>query len=444
MRGSLLRYGPEIKKGLHENADNTDTGYEDQKSEREGPHQDEVQGGEAQMDRAQTEPGQSKNEIQALYPHSSSTLLTPNKQIGTPSPSSVVLFRPGDLLLGPFQLTSALMNDYRLLIPDWEYTTLNDVFSRRAFKTLPPKSDTFNLINKAFQYFHTALPIFDRVDFMKEFGERYFPPRVSDSCSDAAWWASINVVLAFAHRFRAMHTLKPHSEDREAWGYLQNALTVITELTLCPSSLLAVQALLGMAILVQATSNPGPCGVLVATAMRLAQSMGLHRQEQKKQLSVEQEAQREQRQSVFWIAYSLDKEISIRTGQPPSQDEEDMDVELPAEMVNLDKQTEGRVIGANIFNLKIGLAIIQGKIYKRLCSMSAQKLSTTERLVSAQELEVTLEEWKTGVPIDFGATFLGTEVLTEDLPALLHMAIIRLSYLKSLDVIRRYLTQITS
>ena len=436
----MLRYGPEIEKGLHENADSADTGYEDHKSEREGSHQDEVQGGEAQMDGAQREPGQSKNEIQALYPHSLSTLLTPNKQVGTPSRSAVVLFRPGDLLLGPFQLTSALMNDYRLLIPDWEYITLNDVFSRRAFKTLPSKSDTFNLINKAFQYFHTALPIFDRVDFMKEFGERYFPPRVSDSCSDAAWWASINVVLAFAHRFRAMHTRKPHSEDREAWGYLQNALTVITELTLCPPSLLAVQALLGMAILVQATSNPGPCEVLVATAMRLAQSMGLHRQEQKKQLNMEQKAQREQRQSVFWIAYSLDKEISIRTGQPPSQDEEDMDVELPAETVNLDKQTEGRVIGVSIFYLRIGLAIIQGKIYKRLCSMSAQKLSRTERLVSVQELEVTLEEWKTGVPIDFGATFLSSEVLTEDLPALLHMAIIRFSYLKSLDVIRRYLT----
>jgi hypothetical protein len=76
--------------------------------------------------------------------------------------------------------------------------------------------------------------------------------------------------------------------------------------------------------------------------------------------------------------------------------------------------------------------------------MSVQKLSKTERLVAAREPEATLEAWKTGAPIDFEATFLGAEVLTEDLPALLHMAIIRLSYLKSLNVICQYLVQTTS
>lgn len=68
----------------------------------------------------------------------------------------------------------------------------------------------------------------------------------------------------------------------------------------------------------------------------------------------------------------------------------------------------------------------------------------TERLVVARELEVVLEAGKSDIPIDFEATFLGTEVLTEDFLTLLHMAIIRLSYLKSLDVIYKHLVQITS
>jgi hypothetical protein len=72
-----------------------------------------------------------------------------------------------------------------------------------------------------------------------------------------------------------MHTRKPHSEDCEARGYLQNALRVITKLTLLSTFLLAVQALLGMAILVQATSNPRPCEVMVAAALRLPQGEGL-------------------------------------------------------------------------------------------------------------------------------------------------------------------------
>lgn len=66
---------------------------------------------------------------------------------------------------------------------------------------------------------------------------------------------------------------------------------------------------------------------------------------------------------MFCIAYFLDKDISIRTGQPPNQDG-DMNVELPVETVKLDKKTEGRAVGINFSNLRIGLAVIQGQIYK--------------------------------------------------------------------------------
>jgi hypothetical protein len=43
--------------------------------------------------------------------------------------------------------------------------------------------------------------------------------------------------------------------------------------------------------------------------------------------------------------------------------------------------------------------------------MTAEKLLKTERLVVARELEVVLEAGKSDIPIDFEATFLGTEVL---------------------------------
>ena len=67
-----------------------------------------------------------------------------------------------------------------------------------------------------------------------------------DPYPGSGWWASLNCVLAIAHRLRVMSNLVPHEEDQKAWGYMKNALGVIAELTMKNTDLLSVQALLGM------------------------------------------------------------------------------------------------------------------------------------------------------------------------------------------------------
>ena len=62
----------------------------------------------------------------------------------------------------------------------------------------------------------------------------------------SGWWASLNVALAIAHRLRVMSNLVPQEEDRKAWGFLKNAMGVLTELTMRNTDLLSVQALIGM------------------------------------------------------------------------------------------------------------------------------------------------------------------------------------------------------
>lgn len=62
----------------------------------------------------------------------------------------------------------------------------------------------------------------------------------------SSWWASLNCVLAIAHRLRVMSNLVPQEEDQKAWGFMKNALGVLAELTMRNTDLLSVQALLGM------------------------------------------------------------------------------------------------------------------------------------------------------------------------------------------------------
>jgi len=253
----------------------------------------------------------------------------------------------------------------------------------------------------------------------------------NDQHEDPAWWACLNVVLALAHRFRAMRAPNIQFDDREAWGYLQNALAVATQLTMMGSGLLAVQAMLGMAIVLQGTPNPLPTQGLISATIRLAQNMGLHEQYQGPGLSL---PEIEQRKRVFWIAYIVDRDISLQTGQPPAQDDEEMDVDLPADTINLD--TSGGD-GINFLNVTIGLAIIKSQIYKGLYSIRAKRQSEIERLIVVEELDSILKTWKERVSINLDGGDTRYPPDGSRLPNIVHKTILKFKYLSALDAIHR-------
>ncbi|KAJ4163188.1 hypothetical protein LMH87_004932 [Akanthomyces muscarius] len=191
-----------------------------------------------------------------------------------------------------------------------------------TIQPLPTKAVALELIEETFRNYNRFLPLFDEEDFFKEFQLKYS----TSNPTDAAWWACLNVVLSIAHRLRAIPMLDPTQENILAFGHAQSALSVVSKLTVSNHSLSAVQALAGMACVLQGTPNPEPAAMLVAAALRLAQAMNLHRECTSLEIT---EMQAEKRRRVFWKVYILDKDISLRTGRPFGQDDDDMDLELP-------------------------------------------------------------------------------------------------------------------
>ena len=326
------------------------------------------------------------------------------------------------------------VDDHCLSNP-WKGSIVRDVFSRRIFKELPPKSIAIVLVDEAFKSFNATFPIFDAQSFLQLLRNHYS----ESGSSDPGCWACINVVFALAHRFRAMRTLEAENENSAACGYMQNALAVISELTMLHNSLPAVQALLGMTIVLQGTPNPRLCSVLIAACIRLAQTMGLHRKNQDQTLT---EAEIEERKNVFWIAYSIDRDISLRTGQPPAQDDDDMDVDLPTGRTLYGSQVaplnrNGNELDTfNFFSAQIGLAIIQGQIYKKLYSVKGTHQSEVQQLVAVQELDSMLADWRSSVPMDFEDDTI-TSLQLPISPELLHMIILRFSYVNCLITVHR-------
>lgn len=300
---------------------------------------------------------------------------------------------------------------------NFQLTHVTNVFSRRIIKSLPPKNEAERLMKKAFQCFGCTFPIFDEANFMQRLNSDESP------YEDPGWWACLNVVFALAHRLRSMVCANSEAEDRAAWGYYQNALAVLTELTLLTDSLSAVQAILGMAIIVQGTPNPAPYASLARQGMQLAQKLNLHRRQHGSGLP---KPEIEERKRVFWIANIIDKEVSLRTHQMPTQCDEEMDVELPDFLYS-----HYPSLASKLLSDRIGLAKIQGQIYKRLLSVSASKDSYPQRILAIQDLQQKLEEWKASINIDFRREYF-QDPLTAPLT---HTIILRLLYFTTLDAI---------
>ena len=124
----------------------------------------------------------------------------------------------------------------------WKPDIFGDIFARRVFRPLPPLNEALSLLKDFFENFNCMFPLFHEPTFMHLVHRQYS----RDPYEGSGWWASLNCALAIAHRLRVMSNLVPQEEDQKAWGFLKNALGVLTELTMRNTDLLSVQALLGM------------------------------------------------------------------------------------------------------------------------------------------------------------------------------------------------------
>jgi Fungal specific transcription factor domain len=325
-------------------------------------------------------------------------------------------------------IMNAVSDDNKWLY--WKPEIFSDIFIRRIFKPLPPKDEALSLFKDFFENFNCMFPLFHEPTFMHLVEKQYS----LEPYEGSGWWASINVALAIAHRLRVMSNLVPQEEDQKAWLYLKNAMGVLTELTMRNTDLLSVQALLGMALFLQGTPNPQPSFFLISAATRLSHSIGLHKRGTGFNLNP---IEAEQRKRVFWIAYLLDKDTCLRSGRPPAQDDDDMNVELPSEdppdNIGNIPLADGKG-KTNLFRLMCEFAIISSKVYKQLYSVRAAKQSDGELLNTIGELDKELEDWKDKIPLDFRPEH---EIKASHTPLILHIVVLHFAYYNCLTTIHR-------
>lgn len=313
---------------------------------------------------------------------------------------------------------------------NWKPEVFGDLFHRPIFRPLPSKVEALSLLKDYFDNFNCMFPLFHQPTFMHLVERQYS----SDPYQGSGWWASLNCVLAIAYRLRVMSNLVPQEEDDKAWAHVKNALGVFSELTMRNTDLLSVQALLAISLFMQGTPNPQPSFVLIAAAIRLSHSIGLHKRGTGFNLNP---IEIEQRKRVFWIAYMLDKDLCLRSGRPPAQDDDDMNVDLPdpdpADNIGNIPLADGKG-KMNLFRAMCELTTIESRLYRNLYSTKATKRSDGERLQIIGELDKDLEDWKDRIPIDFRPEH---EIKASHTPLIIHIVMLHLSYYNALITIHR-------
>ncbi|KAI1161232.1 fungal-specific transcription factor domain-containing protein [Nemania serpens] len=269
-----------------------------------------------------------------------------------------------------------------------------------ALPDFPPLHEALPVIERYLATFNSLLPLFHPATVLQKVRAWYQDPKSKDPVT----WALVNVVLALAHHTSSLGDSNPVGDPTT---YLNNAQSVLTEIIMRDTDLTSVQVLLGIVVLFWTAENLGPALVFIGTALRLAHKLGLHMKKSSEHCTV---TERVQRDRVFWVAYILDRDISLQSKLAPLQLDSDIDLDLPP--FHAKDDLTGFIFAAdghtkmNFFRARIELANIQGRVYDCVYSTAAQSSGAEETSRKAACILQMLDKWGSRIPFEFQAATL--------------------------------------
>ena len=298
--------------------------------------------------------------------------------------------------------------------------------------SMPPAQGGLFLLQEFLVDFNTAVPLFDAESISTVFLDCY------NGRADGlvVSWVVVKIVLAIAHRLRAMSPLGVAQDTENVQTYLEESMEAIPGFLLMKPTLLLAQCYLGMAILLSTSSNPQPAAMFVSITLRMLQD--LHVNDPPAEGAV-RDANQLQLQRVFWIAYSMDADISLRAGRLPTLSPRLINAELPAEETD-DGQGEIRAAEGdfriNVFRLRAQLALIQAQLME--CTLEPRTIDSEHcQKISLQSLAATLDQWR-GNPL-FGLSIDRFQHLLHR-SDLFHILVLESAYLTTAYALRAHLS----
>ncbi|OJJ06476.1 hypothetical protein ASPVEDRAFT_87774 [Aspergillus versicolor CBS 583.65] len=272
---------------------------------------------------------------------------------------------------------------------------------------LPPLEQAMAMVGIFLNSNNSVLPLFHADTLLCLVGKCYAQ---QPGQRDPVVWAAINVVFALASQ--VVPDVGSQNQTDRTTEYFNKAQSAVSTVMLGETCLLNIQVLVGMVMVLQTAHNLTPALLLISATMRLAHRLGLHNHAASAYLDP---VRRRQHARVFWLAYILDKDLSLRAQQPSVQLDDDIDVELPSaftvsnddndKMAGIVMTADGNA-SMNYFLARVKLANIEGRIYDCLFSNRAVNGSLEERESAKESIVSSLDEWRASIPHEFSASIV--------------------------------------
>ncbi|KEF54562.1 uncharacterized protein A1O9_09004 [Exophiala aquamarina CBS 119918] len=266
----------------------------------------------------------------------------------------------------------------------------SEELARLCHRDLPSAHEASLMLQEYLMDFNSVIPLFDRRAIALHFQDCYSGSPDIKGVS----WGTLYVVLGIAHQLRAMSPLATEDDNITAIRYLDRCMKRLPELLMDTPSLALIQCLLGVAIIIKGTPRSRSAALFVSIAMRLAQDLGYNEKRPQNGGGV---FEAEQENLVFWIAFLLDSDHSLRSNRLPTQSYEHIDADLPDQDPTSGAGIVRADVGnlkANILRLRVEMSLVQAEIMEELFSVKARRKLVSELTRVADMITLRLHQWR--------------------------------------------------
>jgi hypothetical protein len=148
---------------------------------------------------------------------------------------------------------------------------------------------------------------------------------------------------------------------------------------------------------------------------------------------------------LFWAAYIIDKELSIRMDQPAAIPDEACDLTIPPGYgdllcdIQLLKESSHRELRDCLYLTDLRLIKIKSRIYKAIYSRQAMQQPDAGLIKTVRDLDEELEEWRLSIPPQYRPSLstVAQQVTNIDLPFRIYAINMQMDYYHCLTMIHR-------
>ncbi|KAJ5619476.1 hypothetical protein N7510_003460, partial [Penicillium lagena] len=270
------------------------------------------------------------------------------------------------------------------MYPHYEDTAWLSRSIRPEFPPLPPFELAKRLYRAQHAYIGTIFSFLSDTAFYQRLERVYSRSPDSNNGEECLIYCQILLVFAFGQMY-SINQWVGH-EGPPGFQYFKHALTLLPSV-FEDGSILFIEVLSYVAYFMQAINRRDTAYVYIGIALRMAVSLGLHREVFDQELDNET---RERRRRVWWSTYSMERLLCVTSGHPISIQDEDVDLLPPSPTPGEDPHAA--LVLTNYTELSRIHGIIGEKIYRK------RQKSGPDLSACVQHIMKRLNDWFQQLP----------------------------------------------